>query len=211
MWAWPKVVGWVWSGREWTNLLVFHSLQSVVCDDVIEVVNHYVVSSDPPLTPALGKSFETQISIPDEPPDYDNANRVLKVKREASVITHKLRVFPSSSLQPDIAPLPNIAGVSVETPTEGQSPFLLPLPPPLLYPPLLLFLQPKQVVCLRPAQCDMPGGTDTTIVMLPCLSTEATGIATPITTVATPRTASMPVATDQPTGTDTGETSMSAA
>ena len=120
----------MWSGREWTNLLVFHSLQSVVCDDVIEVVNHYVVSSDPPLTPALGKSFETQISIPDEPPDYDNANRVLKVKREASVITHELRVFPSSSLQPDIAPLPNIAGVSVETPTEGQSSFLLPLPPP---------------------------------------------------------------------------------
>ena len=174
------------------------------------------------------------------------------------MITHKLSIFPSSSLQPDIAPLPNIAGVTVETPTEGQSPFLLPLPPPSssslfllplpppsssslfllplpppsssslsllplpppsssslsllpLPPPLLLFLQPKQVVCLRPAQCDMAGGTDTTIQMLPGLSTEATGIATPITTVATPRTASMPVATDQPTGTDTGETSMSAA
>ena len=46
------------------------------------------------------------------------------------MITHKLSIFPSSSLQPDIAPLPNIAGVTVETPTEGQSPFLLPLPPP---------------------------------------------------------------------------------
>ena len=65
--------------------LLVHSLQSVVCDDVIEVVNYYIVSSDPPLTPALGKSFETQISIPDEPPDYDNANRVLKVKRDKLV------------------------------------------------------------------------------------------------------------------------------
>lgn len=67
----------------------------MVCDDVIEVVNYYIVSSDPPLTPALGKSFETQISIPDEPPDYDNANRVLKVKeeRQASMITNELSVF----------------------------------------------------------------------------------------------------------------------
>lgn len=74
--------------------------QSVACDDIIEAVNQYVLSSEPPLIPALGKGFETEISIPDEPPDYDNAHRVLQL---------------------DIAPLPNIASVRVETPTEAQA------------------------------------------------------------------------------------------
>lgn len=55
------------------------SPQSVACDDIIEAVNQYVLSSEPPLIPALGKGFETEISIPDEPPDYDNAHRVLQV------------------------------------------------------------------------------------------------------------------------------------
>ena len=36
---------------------------------------------EPPLLPALdGSSFESQISISDDPPDYDSANRVLKVR-----------------------------------------------------------------------------------------------------------------------------------
>ena len=122
-------------------------------------------------------------------------------------------VSSSSSFQPDIAPLPNITGVTVEVPTEGQSAqFLLqPLPPPLLDPPLLLFLQPKLVACLQPAQCDMAAGTDTTMQTLLSTFTEATGIATPIIPVAILRTVSMPVATDQPTGMDIGEISMSAA
>ena len=119
----------------------------------------------------------------------------------------------SSSFQPDIAPLPNITGVTVEVPTEGQSAQfpLHPLPPPLLNPPLLLFLQPKQVAYLQPAQCDMAAGTDTTMQTLLSTFTEATGIATPTIPVAILRTVSMPVATDQPTGMDTGEILMSAA
>lgn len=49
--------------------------------DAIEVVNPYLEVSEfsPALIPALGKSFETQISISDEPPDYDKANRALQV------------------------------------------------------------------------------------------------------------------------------------
>ncbi|XP_064405970.1 uncharacterized protein LOC135351011 isoform X2 [Halichondria panicea] len=62
-------------------------------DDVIEAVNCYVLTFDPPLMPALqGKSFETQFSVTSAPPEYDKANRVLK---------------------PDIAPLPDITKVKV--------------------------------------------------------------------------------------------------
>ena len=57
----------------------------------------------------------------------------------------------------------------------------------------------------------MAAGTDTTMQTLLSTFTEATGIATPTIPVAILRTVSMPVATDQPTGMDTGEISMSAA
>ncbi|XP_064405967.1 uncharacterized protein LOC135351008 isoform X2 [Halichondria panicea] len=72
-------------------------------DDVIEAVNCYVLTFDPPLMPALqGKSFETQFSVTSAPPEYDKANRVLK---------------------PDIAPLPDITKVKVadEKTVEAQS------------------------------------------------------------------------------------------
>lgn len=46
----------------------------------MEAVEEFVVTFDPPLLPALqGSTFETQISLADDPPDYDRANRVLKV------------------------------------------------------------------------------------------------------------------------------------
>ena len=49
-------------------------------NDIIEAVEVFVVTFDPPLLPALqGSSFESQISVADDPPDYDRANRVLKV------------------------------------------------------------------------------------------------------------------------------------
>ena len=67
-------------------------------DDIIATVNSYVTGRDPPLTPALGKSFETQLSIPDDPPSYSQAER---------------------TLAPDIAPLPDVAAVSIEAATEG--------------------------------------------------------------------------------------------
>ena len=57
----------------------------------------------------------------------------------------------------------------------------------------------------------MAAGTDTTMQTLLSTFTEATGIATPTIPVAILRTVSMPVATDQPTGMDTGEILMSAA
>ncbi|XP_064405974.1 uncharacterized protein LOC135351013 isoform X2 [Halichondria panicea] len=72
-------------------------------DDVIEAVNCYVLTFDPPLMPALqGKSFETQFSVTSAPPEYDKANRVLK---------------------PDIAPLPDITKIKVadEKTVEAQS------------------------------------------------------------------------------------------
>lgn len=74
--------------------------QADICDDVLDVVNRYVSTSNPPLSPALGRSYETQISIPDEPPEYDSANRALK---------------------PDIVPLPDVTGVMVEPPTEATT------------------------------------------------------------------------------------------
>ena len=55
-------------------------LQSECYDDIVEVVSNFVRSTNPPLRPALrGRSFETQLSLTDAPPDYDKANKVLKV------------------------------------------------------------------------------------------------------------------------------------
>lgn len=69
--------------------------------DLIEAVNTYVLTSDPPLVPALrGRSFETQVSITDAPPEYDKANRVLK---------------------PDIAPLPDIGKIKVADKTAVEA------------------------------------------------------------------------------------------
>jgi len=47
--------------------------------DMIQAVNSYTFTCDPPLVPALGNSFEAQVSISDAPPEYDKANKVLKV------------------------------------------------------------------------------------------------------------------------------------
>ena len=59
-------------------LLVF--LQERSYEDIVEAVETFVITFEPPLLPALGgASFETQISLADDPPDYDSANRVLKV------------------------------------------------------------------------------------------------------------------------------------
>ncbi len=54
-------------------------------EDIVEAVETFVVTFEPPLLPALeGASFETQISIADDPPDYDSANRVLKVRTSST-------------------------------------------------------------------------------------------------------------------------------
>lgn len=56
-------------------------LQNVWYEDIVEAVEVFVVTFDPPLLPALqGSVFETQISVADDPPDYHRANRVLKVR-----------------------------------------------------------------------------------------------------------------------------------
>ena len=44
----------------------------------------FVSTFDPPLLPALqGSAYETQISLADDPPAYDEANKVLKVSINA--------------------------------------------------------------------------------------------------------------------------------
>ena len=53
----------------------------------MEAVETFVITFEPPLLPALGgANFETQISVADDPPDYDSANRVLKVSTGDAVI-----------------------------------------------------------------------------------------------------------------------------
>lgn len=62
--------------------MCYYHQQTKVCDDVMEVVNLYTLTSEPPLVPALhGTSFETQVSLTDAPPDYYKANQVLKVRQ----------------------------------------------------------------------------------------------------------------------------------
>ena len=56
-------------------------LQTVSYDDITEAVSQFVNTFDPPLAPALQAiNFETQFSMADEPPDYERANKVLKVR-----------------------------------------------------------------------------------------------------------------------------------
>ena len=60
---------------------------------------------DPPLLPALqGSAFETQISLADDPPAYDEANKVLKVsisiKKGSSFRTHQHDTWVCMKLQP---------------------------------------------------------------------------------------------------------------
>lgn len=69
-------------------------------NDIIAAVNSYVSNRQPPLTPALGKSFETQLSIPDDPPSYTQADRVLA---------------------PDLTPLPNVTAVKIESAKEAKA------------------------------------------------------------------------------------------
>lgn len=72
--------------QSWNNPVLrfmvccYFSTQSTSHEDVVKAVEEFVVTFEPPLVPALqGGSFETQISIADDPPDYESANRVLKV------------------------------------------------------------------------------------------------------------------------------------
>ena len=55
-------------------------VQAVSHEDITEAVFKFVGTFDPPLAPALHtNSLESQFSTPDDPPDYERANRVLKV------------------------------------------------------------------------------------------------------------------------------------
>jgi hypothetical protein len=74
--------------------------QSEEHSDVVSVVNSYVSGRQPPLAPALGKSFETQLSVPDDPPSYSQVDR---------------------TLAPDITPLPNVTAVKIETAKEAKT------------------------------------------------------------------------------------------
>ena len=118
------------------NINLFLCMQPDEYDDVIEAVNTYVLTSDPPLVPVLhGKSFETQVSITDAPPEYDKANKVLKVHvimcTSLCIQVHSqwdiceksvYSIYPSPSPQPDIAPLPDIGRIKIadKTAQEGQ-------------------------------------------------------------------------------------------
>jgi hypothetical protein len=70
------------------------------CDDIISTVNNYVTGRDPPLAPAIGRSFTTQLSLPDDPPSYSQAER---------------------TLAPDIAPLPDVGSLRIETAKEAKT------------------------------------------------------------------------------------------
>ena len=51
-------------------------------EDIVEAVETFAASFQPPLLPALeGSSFETHISIEDNPPDYGTENGALKVHK----------------------------------------------------------------------------------------------------------------------------------
>lgn len=81
-----------------------HSLSLSLCQseehrDVISAVNSYIAGCQPPLTPALGRSFEVQLSVPEDPPSYSQVDR---------------------TLAPDITPLPNVTSVKIETAKEGK-------------------------------------------------------------------------------------------
>ena len=66
--------------------------------EVVSAVNSYVTGRKPPLAPALGKSFETQLSISDDPPSYSQVDR---------------------TLAPDLTPLPSVTTVKIESVKEG--------------------------------------------------------------------------------------------
>ena len=53
---------------------------------------------EPPLTPALGKSLQIQLSIPDDPPSYSQVDR---------------------TLAPDIVPLPDVGALKIDIAKEG--------------------------------------------------------------------------------------------
>ena len=79
--------------------LPFSFTQSVEYTDVAAAVNSYVTERQPPLAPALGKSFEMQLSVPDDPPSYSQVDK---------------------TLAPDITPLPNVTTVKIESAKEGN-------------------------------------------------------------------------------------------
>ena len=69
-------------GTDYSRKYDFHSLPSPQAnshEDIPEAVQQFVLTFDPPLVPALQVTgFDTQISIADDPPDYERANKVLK-------------------------------------------------------------------------------------------------------------------------------------